>query len=75
MVLQGRIEHGAVVLSSDVLLPEGAFVTVIVEPPSQKVSNSGPRVQLPLVKSKHAGTRGLTAERVAEILDEDDLSR
>ena len=32
------------------------------------------RVVLPLVPSKHPGTLRLTAERVAELLEEDDLS-
>jgi hypothetical protein len=32
------------------------------------------RVTLPLVPSSHPGTRTLTAPRVAELLDEDELS-
>ena len=77
MVLHGRIENGAVVLPTDVSLPEGTEVTIIVQPNRESAktqSNEQHRVQLPLVESNQPATRRLTAERIAEILEEDDLS-
>lgn len=61
MILHGRIEHAAVILSDSVSLPEGTEVTVFVRPAddssSKPLSNSQHQVQLPLVASKHPGTR------------------
>jgi hypothetical protein len=75
MVLHGRIEHGTVVLTDNVSLPDGTEVTVVVEPRSETTEAShGQRVNLPLVSSKQPGSRTLTANRIAEILDDDDLS-
>lgn len=78
MVLHGRIENGAVVFSEHVLLPEGTQVTVIVQPSDTSISeppaSNKKRIRLPLVNSKQPGTRRLTADRVAELLDEDGLS-
>lgn len=75
MVLHGRIEHGAVVLTDKVSLPDGAEVTVIIQPQSGSAAlEQKLRVSLPLVSSNQSGSRKLTAERVSEILDDDDLS-
>jgi hypothetical protein len=75
MVIYGRVQNGVVVLDGGLTLPEGMQVTVScpaapdVEPSQQKR-----RVNLPLVPSNRPGTLQLTAERAAELLDEDDVS-
>jgi hypothetical protein len=74
MVIHGQIEHGAIVLPGNVCLPEGAPVTVIVQASPALPATDRPRVQLPLIKSNHAGELKLTGESIAEIVDEDDLS-
>jgi hypothetical protein len=76
MVLHGRIEDGAIVLPGGIALPNGTEVTVIVQTvePNVALGSGTSHVQLPLVKSKHPGSRSLTPDRVAEVLEEDDLS-
>ena len=86
MVIRGRVQNGVVVLDDPGAsgLPEGAVVSVCYPAAPQterepegnrnKAKEGRRRVQLPLVPSKRPGTRRLTAERVAELLDEDDLS-
>ena len=75
MVIRGRVRNGVVVLDNPSALPEGAEVTVsypVAEgPPSGTESK---RVKFPLVHCKNPGTVALTGERVAEILDEEDVS-
>ena len=82
-MVRGRVENGVVVLPGDVVLPEGAevFVSYPAAPrlrsqDSESGTSDAPsqRVRLPLVPSKRPGTCRLTAERVAELLDEDGLS-
>ncbi len=74
MVIHGHVHNGVVVLEDGAALPEGAEVTVscsgvqVWRKPGKKK-----RVQLPLVPSKHPGTLNLTNERIAEILEEEDL--
>jgi hypothetical protein len=74
MVIRGRVHQGVVVLEGGPTLPEGMEVTVsyniaqVSKPVVQK------RVEFPLVRSKHPGTLRLTAERVAEFLDAEDVS-
>ena len=72
MVLHGRIENGVVVFSDPASLPNGAEVTVIV-PAANIVREQGRPVQLPLVPSKHPGSRKFSAETIAELLADDDL--
>lgn len=77
MVIRGRVEKGVVVLLDDAsALPEGAEVIVSYPAAPKETetpeSRKGKRVQLPLVPSKRPGTRRLTADRVVEILDEND---
>jgi hypothetical protein len=75
MEIQGRVHHGVVVLEGEPELPEGMVVTVSfpdplhLEPPVPRR-----RVSLPLVPSDRPGSLHLTAERIAEILDDDDAS-
>lgn len=75
MEIQGRVHNGVVVLEGALPLPEGAMVTVSypVAPPTEP---TGPhrRVSLPMVRSDRPGSRRLTAERLAVILEDDDVS-
>jgi hypothetical protein len=69
----GRVRNGVVVLENGATLPEGTPVTVfcgvrICKPGKKK------RVRLPLVDSKHPGSVPLTGERIAEILQEEELA-
>jgi hypothetical protein len=75
MEIQGRVHNGVVVLESELPLPEGTMVTVSypvatpTEPPDPHR-----RVSLPMVRSDRPGSRRLTAERLAEILEDDAVS-
>jgi hypothetical protein len=72
MVIPGKVMGGVVVLEGNVRLPEGAAVNVV--PREEPLGGKGKRrVVLPLVDSKHPGAIRLSAERIAEILEEDDL--
>lgn len=75
MVISGHIENGVVVLDGGISLPEGAQVSIIF-PVAMSYSADRPRkrVELPLVDSKNPGSIKLSAERIAEILDEEDAS-
>ncbi len=81
MEIQGRVHNGVVVLESEVPLPEGAVVTVSYPAPS-RAGPPGPtrsgearrRVRLPFVPSDRPGSRPLTADRVAELLEDEDVS-
>ncbi len=75
MEIRGRVQNGVVVLEGASQLPEGAMVTVVypISPPAAP-PESRRRVLLPFVRSDHPGTLRLTAERVAELLEEDDVS-
>jgi len=75
MEIRGRVQNGVVVPEGDVLLPEGAMVTVSCPGPlAVGPPKSCRRVYLPLVRSDRPGSRRLTAERIAEILEDDDVS-
>jgi len=75
MRVRGRIHNGVVILERGMTLPEGTKVTVscdqvrIWRKPGKKK-----RVELPLIDSKHPGTLNLTNERIAEILEEEELA-
>ncbi|PYR98492.1 MAG: hypothetical protein DMG15_21640 [Acidobacteria bacterium] len=74
MTVKGRVQNGVIILAEGVTLPEGTEVIVSCEPGSVTKPNQGKRVEFPLVRSKHPGTLQLTAERVAQLLDEQDVS-
>jgi len=75
MVIRGRVRNGVVVLQGGPALPDGLEVTVSCpDLPGTRPRRRKRRVELPLVRSDHPGTLHLTAERIAEILEEDDLS-
>ena len=72
MSLQGRVQNGVVVLEGGLLLPEGTAVTVFIAP-TVRPAQSGSRIELPLVRSAKPGSLNLTGDRIAEILEEDDV--
>jgi hypothetical protein len=75
MVVNGRVHNGVVVLEGNPLLPEGLAVTVTVpQITADQATVSKKRIQLPLVPSDRPGTLELTGERIAELLEEDDVS-
>ena len=74
MELQGRVHNGVVVLEGELPLPEGTPVTVLYRGAATSESTAaGHPVRLPLVRSDRPGSRRLTAERVAEILEDEDV--
>jgi hypothetical protein len=64
-----------VIFESSAALPEGTPVTVVscIEP-AIRVAKKRRRVVLPLVKTGRPGSLRLTGERIAQILEEDDLA-
>lgn len=74
MQIPGRVQNGVVILEGGPPLPEGAEVTVSFNVPSPLEKPKKGRVSFPLVRSTHPGTVRLTADRVAELLEEDDVS-
>ena len=75
MVVEGIVHDGAVVLEGGHGLPEGAVVTVLCRSaPGTSEGGEGKRLGLPLVHSKRPGSLRLTAETVAEFLEEADVS-
>ncbi len=74
MEIRGVVHNGVVVLEGGNPLPEGTAVTVLCSVPvPPEPPGSGRRVVLPLVRSAQSGTRPLTAERVAELLEDEDV--
>ncbi len=74
MIIQGHVQNGVVVFDEAVTLPEGAAVTVTLRTTTViHVSPIRQRVQLPLVKSDQPGTLDLTNDRIAEILEAEDI--
>lgn len=71
MELTGQIQNGVVVLDGNPVLPEGASVVVVIVPKSK--SQTGSRVQFPLVRSGLPGSVKLTNERIAQIFEEEDI--
>ena len=70
----GRVHNGVVVLEGDPTLPEGTVVTVTCTSLPQTRPIEAKRIEFPLVRSKHPGSLQLTAERVAEFLEAEDVS-
>jgi hypothetical protein len=69
MELNGFVQNGVVVLTGGVSLPEGTPVTVMC---GEGVTVQR-RVQVPLVQTGEPGSAKITNERIAEILDEEDI--
>jgi hypothetical protein len=76
MEIRGRIRNGVVVLEGGTVLPEGAAVTVSCDlAPASHKPRKKKSVQLPLVDSDPPGTFELTNQRIAEVLQEEDVRR
>ena len=75
MNMRGRVQNGVVVLDNPSQLPEGAVVDISY-PIASIPESARPRrkVHLSLVPSRQPGTRQLTSDRIAELLDDDDVS-
>jgi len=75
MEIRGRIHKDVVVLEGELPLPEGTMVTVSYPVgPSIQPPETHRRVTLPLVPCDRPGSRRPTAERVAELLEEDEVT-
>jgi len=78
MGIPGRIQNGVVVLEGDQSLPEG--VRVLVEVCERSESTGSDRggedapFPFPIVRSKRPGSVKLTNDRIAELLEDEDLS-
>ena len=75
MEIQGRVQNGVVILEGKPQLPEGLVLTVsLPDPPPAEPPAPRQRVSFPLIRTGRPGSLRLTAERVAEILEDEDLS-
>lgn len=75
MIISGRVQNGVVVLEGGQTLPEGTQVTVSVPvSPGVDRAQQRQRIDLPLISSDRPGSLPLTAERIAELLHEEDVS-
>lgn len=73
--LYGHVQNGVVIIEGAVGLPEGTLVTISYPRVASEISTrTKHRVTLPLVSSDHPGTVSLTGDRVAELLEDDDVS-
>lgn len=74
MSIQGTVRNGVVVLESGAKLPEGTRVSISTEAAACArgtiVKAPG---QLPIVQGGKPGSLALTNERIAEILDDEDM--
>lgn len=75
MEIPGRVQNGVVVLECAQGLPDGAKVTVCYHGPIESAPMPPKqRIEVPRVKTGEPGTVNLTGQRIAEILDEQDVS-
>jgi len=75
MVIRGRVHNGTILLEGEHGLPEGAVVSVVcLREPETPEGGERKRVELPLVHSERPGSLRLTAEHVADLLEEADVS-
>jgi hypothetical protein len=74
MGINGRVEGGVVVLEGASTLPDGTAVSVIPRAsPVIRVSKQPRQVVLPLVPSRKPGSVDLTGDRIAAILQDQDV--
>ncbi len=74
MQISGHIHNGVVVMDESTSLPEGTPVTVTVRSqPTVRFAENRKRMKFPLVESDAPGSVHLTNERIAEILDDEDI--
>ena len=75
MEISGFVQNGVVVLDNGASLPEGASVTVVYcQPPLASHPTEASRVSFPLVRSPQPGSVNLTSDRIAEILDDEEIA-
>jgi hypothetical protein len=75
MDIPGRVQGGVVVLEEGASLPEGTPVTVSCSIAVCSGTRAQPnRIQVPLVRTQRPGTVNLTAERLAQLHDDEDVS-
>lgn len=74
MEVSGTVRGGVVVLQEGVDLPEGVRVRVVVQPDDQP-DKTNRRVLLPIVPSETPSSVSLSNQKIAEILDDEDLAR
>jgi hypothetical protein len=75
MSIRGRVKNGVVVLEEGPAIPEGmAVIVVCPDAASVEPVRGQRRVELPLVRSEHPGSVLLTPERVAELLEDVNVS-
>jgi hypothetical protein len=75
MEIDGLVQNGVVTLPGGEVLPEGMRVTVSFPlPASKEAGRTKRRISLPLVPSSSPGALSMTAERVAELLEDADVS-
>jgi hypothetical protein len=74
MQVIGRVQDGVVLLDTPDVFPEGAVVTVTLRTaPVIRVAKTQRRVEFPLIRSAAPGSVQMTNQRIAEILDEEDV--
>lgn len=74
MDIPGRIQGGVVVLEGGASLPEGTSVIVsCFSPQGAAQSPNLNRIQVPLVHTDRPATVNLTGDRVAELLENEDV--
>lgn len=74
MNIGGKVQNGVIVLAEGLRLPEGTVVSISCEPPVP-VASEDRRVSFPLVRSSHPGSLQLTGEKIADVLDAEDVCR
>jgi len=75
MQIPGRIQGGVVVLEGGTSLPEGTSVIVFCNAAKHHAAAAqSARIQVPLVHTNRPGAVELTGERIAELMDDDDVS-
>jgi hypothetical protein len=75
MKISGHVANGVVVLDGGAKLPEGTAVLVLATGVRvRRKPGKKKRVRLPLVRSNHPGTLDLGNERIAEILEAEDVA-
>ena len=75
MEIQGRVENGVVVFAGEQSLPDGAIVSVVYPVSGEGEAAAESRtVTLPLVQCQQPGSVQLTSDRIARILDAEDIA-
>jgi hypothetical protein len=75
MTIQGRVHNGVVVLEGAPPLPEGAEVIVSYPGPKKRPSRAKKRrIKVPLVRTGKPGSLKLTNDRIAQILQQEDVA-